>query len=274
MRQLVVVTILTALVVACEAEDEETVGYSGPAHAPCRATFDYGDKDDHPEDYLYYEYDERGFLVRVYEDDENDGAMNSVYRYHYDGALLTFIGYDQGMDGAIDSSQEFSYDEDGRLIRIELPMDEERYAYYYDSEGRLIEDRWYWHTVPGEERWSAYKYYYDDQGLLDHRTSIFNAWENDEVDEVTYYEYDDQGKRIKYHSNPGAGGLSEDIYLYYYGENGLLERADFYQADNETPSSTWTYEYDADQNLVLVRDLFNEDWTSNFHYSYECWADQ
>jgi YD repeat-containing protein len=94
-----------------------------------------------------FQYDERGLLVRLEQDQPIGGGLEYVETGSHDleGRLILEEG-DQGADGVIDHRQAWMYDEEGNLAEHTWDFDadgedEAVYRYTYDAQGRQTELR-------------------------------------------------------------------------------------------------------------------------------------
>lgn len=124
-----------------------------------------------------YSYDESGNMVKITADD-NEGL--SFFDHIYDGnnVLTKIIGSDA--DGHIFSTEEYLYNEQGKLIKITRTEDGEVTDVTectYDEKGRLLSEH-YHNTEDGYTRSNEYTY------TADGRTEKFNVKVPDEFDDT------------------------------------------------------------------------------------------
>ncbi len=200
----------------------------------------------------YYYYNETGILLAYsrYERDE-DGTVISHSSYDADGVPTTRTDYDSlsrtvkelvyEETGAVQSQNEYFYDDDGFRTRLEQTGADgslERYTEYEHGEsGNISAVREY--AADGTLQYEAEKdkwgnflmsAFYDEAGAITSKTE--NA-------------YDEKGRRAS-ETSYGAGGVLN--YVREYNEEGLAVKCAWY--DEGSLSYTETAEYDENGNAV------------------------
>ena len=200
----------------------------------------------------YYYYNETGILLAYsrYERDE-DGTVISHSSYDADGVPTTRTDYDSlsrtvkelvyEETGAVQSQNEYFYDDDGFRTRLEQTGADgslERYTEYEHGEsGNISAVREY--AADGTLQYEAEKdkwgnflmsAYYDEAGAITSKTE--NA-------------YDEKGRRAS-ETSYGAGGVLN--YVREYNEEGLAVKFAWY--DEGSLLYTVTTEYDENGNAV------------------------
>ena len=200
----------------------------------------------------YYYYNETGILLAYsrYERDE-DGTVISDSSYDADGVPTTRTDYDSlsrtvkelvyEETGAVQSQNEYFYDDDGFRTRLEQTGADgslERYTEYEHGEsGNISAVREY--AADGTLQYEAEKdkwgnflmsAYYDEAGAITSKTE--NA-------------YDEKGRRAS-ETSYGAGGVLN--YVREYNEEGLAVKFAWY--DEGSLLYTVTTEYDENGNAV------------------------
>ena len=200
----------------------------------------------------YYYYNETGILLAYsrYERDE-DGTVISHSSYDADGVPTTRTDYDSlsrtvkelvyEETGAVQSQNEYFYDDDGFRTRLEQTGADgslERYTEYEHGEsGNISAVREY--AADGTLQYEAEKdkwgnflmsAYYDEAGAITSKTE--NA-------------YDEKGRRASETSYGASGVLN---YVREYNEEGLAVKCAWY--DEGSLLYTETTEYDENGNAV------------------------
>ena len=124
-----------------------------------------------------YSYDENGNMVKIAEED-NEGLSFFDHIYDSNNILTKIIGRDA--DGHIFSTEEYLYNEQGKLIKITHTEDgevTECTECTYDEKGRLLSDRYY-DTEDGYTRSNEYTY------TADGRTEKFHVWITGKFDDT------------------------------------------------------------------------------------------
>lgn len=124
-----------------------------------------------------YSYDESGNMVRIVAED-NEGSSSFDYIYDGNNVLAKIIECDA--DGHMVSTEEYLYNEQGKLLKIIKMVDGEVSDVTectYDEKGRLLSEH-YHDTEDGYTRSSEYTY------TADGRTEKFNVKMPDEFDDT------------------------------------------------------------------------------------------
>ena len=183
------------------------------------------------EDSAFYEFDDNGFLLSVYYD-ENLGDSEIKYFYNRDGSLANEIMY-WSFSESIAYAAAYTYDDDGNMI--EKDYGDLKRIYTYDRKGKLVKA----FSTTGEP--------------------------NAEERVVTKYFYDSKGRLIKKVCDP----LSKYNYSeYFYDSKGRLVKT---EGDYVGEIETITSVYDDNDNLVeeiMVRPYYGEE--RHVYIEYEC----
>ena len=209
-----------------------------------------------------YEYNEKGMLSSLLTLYQNAGTSDrNDYTYDEDDRLTKHIFTDQ--DGSI-IVKEFVYFDGGKIV-TETENGKISGVMVYNQKGNMLYEA-YPLNKTGLIR---AEYEYTDNEKMKRRSLITLNGKNEERSE-TVWEFSD-GLLLKETSTVG-----NDIYteLYIYNESGTLERVVGDKNDqcqfertyneagdiirNETLDYDYTYEYDANGNLLSVNDALSE----------------
>ena len=211
--------------------------------------------------HLYYSYDEEGRLTEI--DGERAAQHYRHYSYDEKGLMTEQI---EGSTGGFWTGRKYSYDELGRVIRIDsyllMNTDDWRDASWQENgyqtkryEGENLAETGYYSDK--QTLYYSYTYEYNEAGLLVKEVE----WSDGKADRVVVYEYDEQGRVIKSTSSSGriitvtyeyneAGQLSKEtnlyseyVTLYFYDEHGNMIREERYSRLGKKLASRTTYTY-------------------------------
>ena len=211
--------------------------------------------------HLYYSYDEKGRLTEI--DGERAAQHYRHYTYDESGLMTEQI---EGSTGGFWTGRKYSYDELGRVIRIDsyllMNTDDWRDASWQENgyqtkryEGENLAETGYYSDK--QTLYYSYTYEYNEAGLLVKEVE----WSDGQADRVVVYEYDEQGRLIKSTSSSGriitttyeyneAGQLSKEtnlyseyVTLYFYDEHGNMIREERYSRLGKKLASRTTYTY-------------------------------
>lgn len=236
------------------------------------------------------EYDGRGNLIRQVFTDGDGYTNTTAWTYDSQDRVTGRTEKVEGQETHYQSSVEYRYDEQGRLVREDHQSDGQTAAilYTYDSQGRLIEER-----VDDESGPSVDRYTYEGDTLVrmvsegeDWRYENLSRYENgrevektterstlvsvSEGGEATYrleetwttvWVYDSQGRLTKTETDQydGEGNLmyAEEDQMQYFQDGKLQHQLNAWEShwDNETPflqSNEYTIRYDSAGRLSSV----------------------
>jgi YD repeat-containing protein len=211
--------------------------------------------------HLYYSYDEKGRLTEI--DGERAAQHYRHYAYDENGLVTEQI---EGSTGGFWTGRKYSYDELGRVIRIDsyllMNADDWRDASWQENgyqtkryEGENLAETGYYSDK--QTLYYSYTYENNEAGLLVKEVE----WSDGKADRVVIYEYDEQGRLIKSTSSSGriitvtyeyneAGQLSKEtnlyseyVTLYFYDEHGNMIREERYSRLGKKLASRTTYTY-------------------------------
>ncbi len=248
-------------------------------------------------EYVEYIYDGDDVLRTVATYDA-DGNFCSEISYEYDenGNMISFVNIG-ATDPSVISIGEYTYDEQGRLIKehISLISDEVDYIneHAYDDENNLIS---YKEIYNGEVTlWEGYEF--DERGM---KTADFEYDKNGELVSKSTFAYDEKTNNILQNIIYDAAGNMTDYSEYAYDEEGRLISSIFCSYDlngnvlwdssssyvynemgdvvfeNHTSvtdgtSSDNTYEYDYNENgdKISMKTYLDGEFTVAYKYSYD-----
>lgn len=222
------------------------------------------------------EYDEHGVLVRSVDTGHTlDGEYvqyiyHYTYRYNDNGDPLEELQIEE--DGTVECRKEWTYDENGNLIRYlsdrgSIVTNEE---YTYDENGRKIEYE-YRHERLFDRPWHLRTTYaYDTDGNLSRATEYREmnyGWITSE--ETVYSDYDENGnatvEQIKQYSAAIIDAHTENTY----DKNGNLLSSLIYDPYGNLIQSE-TYQYDAEGREILQESYdAKENTTYRFESAYD-----
>ena len=211
--------------------------------------------------HLYYSYDEKGRLTEI--GGERAAQHYRHYAYDENGLVTEQI---EGSTGGFWTGRKYSYDELGRVIRIDsyllMNADDWRDASWQENgyqtkryEGENLAETGYYSDR--QTLSYSYTYEYNEAGLLVKEVE----WSDGKADRGIVYEYDEQGRLIKSTSSSGriitvtyeyneAGQLSKEtnlyseyVTLYFYDEHGNMIREERYSRLGKKLASRTTYTY-------------------------------
>lgn len=193
-----------------------------------------------------YEYDERGNLIekgRYYPWEEGKYRWKEVYTYTENNQILTYT--EQGFKGDIWKSEEYAYNEDGKLIEYikkdgPYLSDVKRESWKYDENGVLKESENFY------DKDFLDKSFYEEDGkelecihyfkgkFLWRTVFIYDTKDN----LIGEYNYDKNGKKTR------------------WGENKYDEKGRLIYWEDETKRS-YTYSYNKDGKLRMIQEKRN-----------------
>lgn len=148
-------------------------------------------------DFSYtYERDSDGKIIKII----NDKGTTEVYTYDKNGLCINEDTFDS--EGALVSQAEFSYDDNGNLIRTDSTKED--WDYEYDSSGRLIRETNYRYHI---------EYEYTEDGTI----NVYTLSDLYEKTPSLTMEYYDNGKIVKC-TWFGEGTEIEEVYVYLVEE--------------------------------------------------------
>ncbi len=192
--------------------------------------------------------------------------------FDYGPETITYYWFD-GSDWTESRREVFSYDGQGRLLRIDHQIDADGVwedtagtTYTYDSDGRLLEER-FWDPDTGLFSPPAITivswYSYDASGRLE--TENVNVTEGPLRQYV--YAYDARGRLVTTSVDFGLDGSIDGEFSYLYDANGRVEE--------ETHGDRVSYSYDAGGRIAERQEDRYRDgaWVPVLRYSYTYDAD-
>lgn len=222
------------------------------------------------------EYDENGVLVRsggvayTLDGETVQLAYHYTYRYNDNGDPLEELQIDE--DGTVVWRKEWTYDENGNLIRYlsdhgSIVTHEE---YTYDENGRKIEYEYRHERLFDKPYHNRTTYAYDEDGnlsqVIEYREMNY-GWIVSE--ETVYSGYDENGnatiEQIRYPSSAVIGANTENAY----DENGNLLSSLIYDFYGNLLKKE-TYQYDEEGREILQESYdAKENATDRFESAYD-----
>lgn len=180
---------------------------------------------------------------QVETDNGNDGTIDQVESYLYEGERELARSYDNDNDGTPDSSLEWHYDEMGRLSGHTR----------FDAEGL---------PIGTEER------IYDGELLSERR---FDLQGNDGDDDLVFYYTWDGERLLSREVDREADGTIDDRWVYTHFADGSVRTAQRTRDGEE--DYRLQYSQDEDGNIVDVLADFDNDGVPDRRqlYRYDCW---
>ena len=223
------------------------------------------------ETYVYNECDEVSVYTLEYLDEASAGVSYAQYSHYYMECTLIQSETDLEIDGAIDLTSDYYYDDDGLLViaeTVDASGDAVKTIHYtYDGNGNpLLVDQDDGADGTVDLIWT---YEYDENG---NRVSwAVDDDANGSIDNLWLFTYDDEAKLVQTQVFTGQNLVY--IVDYSYDENGNLAKATTSDPAGK-PGLYREYEYDdagnlRERNLDGAYALFGDEGTVLYHY--DCW---
>lgn len=206
-----------------------------------------------------YEYDSQGIPISVHEVEYGE-SYDWEITYNAQGQVDVLLGSYEGFG---DARVEFEYDNNGSCIS-------ETEAYYDDDLGDFLNEIKYEYTYENGKliSYEAFDWDYDQNEWEQYSTSVdklVNNYENDIIVSDTLYDWDETDMEYTY----------DEMNEYIYSDNLLVDKIN-YEWNSVTSEfeifEKWTYEYDANGNLIAEFDYFYDDqstdWVIEDQYNY------
>lgn len=245
--------LLGAALTACQ-EDEDVCGarpVAGSAPGalrpgPCEIFYDV-DGDDEIDTREVYRYDDQDREIERYTYYDGPQCNSAVlHSSEYEGATRLRMLRDTEVDGIIDSTTTYSYDEAARLIGFEETRLDAEGEVKISGRGELI---------------------YDDAGRLASE-SLRRGTDNVRIQRARYT-YDEAGLLTEIQRD----GATNTVERLSYNEGGLLATKQIQYTDDTRPDEEASYFHDDAGNLlrVSIRSVDTDLKVYGVIYDYGCW---
>ena len=171
---------------------------------------------------------------------------------------------DNDADGTPDSTVSYTFDAEGKLVRLEYDYDgdgmpDSVIVYTYDADANLVRDEQD-SDNDGTPDYIA-SYTYDADGNQSGREQDLDG--DGMADEVAVYTYDDNGNRTRQESDTDGDGSADLISSDTYDDQGNLTRSEQDFDGDGAPEQISSYQYDARGNRTRAEQDIDADGTAD-----------